>query len=67
MTRGRYATRFWLGVLVGLVIPGVLLSIALSIDEPGPWPAAIAGATALVGLFSYEDAYIRAGQSVPLS
>ena len=29
--------------------------------------AACAGAAALFGMFAYEDAYVRAGQSVPLS
>lgn len=68
MTRGRYATRFWLGgILVGLAVPAALLSVALAVADPGPWPAGLAGVAALVGLFAYEDAYVRAGQSVPLS
>jgi Fe-S-cluster-containing dehydrogenase component/formate-dependent nitrite reductase membrane component NrfD len=68
MTRGTYAARFWFGgVLIGLVVPAALLAVALAVDDPGPWPAAAAGAAALVGLFAYEDAYVRAGQSVPLS
>jgi Fe-S-cluster-containing dehydrogenase component/formate-dependent nitrite reductase membrane component NrfD len=68
MTRGRYASRFWLGgVLAGLVVPAVLLIVAVAVDNPSPWPAALAGVAALAGLFAYEDAFVRAGQSVPLS
>lgn len=69
MTRGRYAGRFWLGgVLLGLIVPVVSVSVALAADGgAGDALAAIAGLTALIGLFAYEDAYVRAGQSVPLS
>jgi Fe-S-cluster-containing dehydrogenase component/formate-dependent nitrite reductase membrane component NrfD len=68
MTRGAYARQFWLGgVLVGLVVPAVLLVVALATDTTSPWLAAVAGAAALLGMFAYEDAYVRAGQSVPLS
>jgi hypothetical protein len=68
MTRGRYAGQFWFGgVLNGLVVPALLLVLSLAVDSPGPWPAALAGVAALFGLFAYEDAYVRAGQSVPLS
>ena len=69
MTKGAYATRFWLGgVFCGLVIPLLANSIALATDgNTSIALTAVAGASALVGLFCYEDAYVRAGQSVPLS
>jgi Fe-S-cluster-containing dehydrogenase component/formate-dependent nitrite reductase membrane component NrfD len=68
MTRGAYASQFWFGgVLNGIVVPAVLLVIAIATDTSSPWPAACAGAAALFGMFAYEDAYVRAGQSVPLS
>jgi Fe-S-cluster-containing dehydrogenase component/formate-dependent nitrite reductase membrane component NrfD len=67
MTRGRYATRFWvLGVVVGLAVPAALL-VAVLAGFGGAPVAAVAGAATLVGLFGYEDAFVRAGQSVPLS
>ena len=67
MTRGRYARQFWAGgVLVGLVIPAVLVGIALQTDS-GPVPGALAGISAVVGMWFYEDSFVRAGQSVPLS
>lgn len=68
MTRGTYAGQFWFGgVLNGIVVPTALLVFALATDVTSPWPAACAGAAAMFGLFAYEDAYVRAGQSVPLS
>jgi Fe-S-cluster-containing dehydrogenase component/formate-dependent nitrite reductase membrane component NrfD len=68
MTRGKYAGQFWFGgILDGLLVPAALLVFALAADTTSPWPAACAGAAALFGLFAYEDAYVRAGQSVPLS
>jgi hypothetical protein len=33
----------------------------------GTAAAALAGLAALIGLAGYEDAFVRAGQSVPLS
>jgi Fe-S-cluster-containing dehydrogenase component/formate-dependent nitrite reductase membrane component NrfD len=68
MTRGQYAGQFWFGgILNGIVVPATLLVFALASDTTSPWPAACAGAAALFGMFAYEDAYVRAGQSVPLS
>lgn len=68
LTRGAYARRFWIGgVLAGIVLPAVIVTVTLAADTASPWPSAVAGALALVGLFAYEDAFVRAGQSVPLS
>ncbi|MGH9135364.1 MAG: 4Fe-4S dicluster domain-containing protein [Ilumatobacteraceae bacterium] len=67
MTKGRHATRFWAGgVATGLVVPAVLISIAVGAGAGATLPA-IAGVLAIAGLFWYEDAFVRAGQSVPLS
>ena len=67
MTKGAYAQRFWLGgVLAGLIAPIVLIALALNGTAPQGL-GAVAAICALVGLFSYEDAFVRAGQSVPLS
>ena len=68
MTRGRYARQFWWGgVIVGLVVPALLVIIALAADIAGPALPAAAAVAALAGMFAYEDAFVRAGQSVPLS
>ena len=67
MTRGRYARRFWAGgVALGLIVPTVAVIVALAVDSPPALPAA-AGLCALVGMWCYEDSFVRAGQSVPLS
>ena len=68
MTAGTYRTQFWTGgVLIGLVIPfiAVLMTFASGLDSP-VLPA-VGGLAAIVGLYFYEDAFVRAGQSVPLS
>ncbi len=68
MTKGRYAKQFWWGgIVLGLLVPGALVIISLSTDTSNPLLAAIAGVAALVGMFAYEDSFVRAGQSVPLS
>jgi formate-dependent nitrite reductase membrane component NrfD len=68
MTRGPYAYRFWLGgVVLGQVVPAALAVVVLT---GGPAPtatSAIAGLAAVAGLAAFEDAFVRAGQSVPLS
>jgi hypothetical protein len=66
MTVGSYARLFWGGsVLLGHVVPLALVAIYLA---GGP-DSAFEGAAllALIGLLAYEHAWIKAGQSVPLS
>lgn len=68
MTRGRYRTRFWIGgVLVGIVMPAALVLLALAASAAPAGLSAVAGVLAVAGLFAYEDSFVRAGQSVPLS
>ena len=51
--------------MIGLAVLFALALIAIGADSV---PAAAgAGAAALVGMWFYEDSFIRAGQSVPLS
>ncbi len=67
MTHGTYRKQFWLGgVGIGLIAPAVLVILSIASDA-GPAIPALAGALALVGMFAYEDSFVRAGQSVPLS
>jgi Fe-S-cluster-containing dehydrogenase component/formate-dependent nitrite reductase membrane component NrfD len=68
MIKGKYAAQFWFGgILNGIVVPAGLLTFSLASDTTTPWVAAFAAVAALFGMFAYEDAFIRAGQSVPLS
>lgn len=68
MTRGAYASRFWFGgIALGLAIPAILVIISIANHGTAAVVPAIAGLAALIGMFGYEDAYVKAGQSVPLS
>ena len=67
MMRGPQASWFWAGVLLGIVIPAVLLIIDRAGDVATPALAAVAGVSAVIGMFLAETAFVRAGQSVPLS
>jgi Fe-S-cluster-containing dehydrogenase component/formate-dependent nitrite reductase membrane component NrfD len=65
MAYGRYKSDFWIGTtlsILGGMLPG------LAIIELVSTPVGVAGAPlALVGLMLYENAYVQAGQSVPLA
>jgi Fe-S-cluster-containing dehydrogenase component len=60
ITRG-WAGRFW-GVVVVL---GIVLPLGLGLV--GPYSAVAAALCALAGLWVYEDLWVKAGQSIPLS
>ncbi len=61
ITRGPWRRRFWGAVVVG----GLGLPIALAFV--GPLWAVGAALLALIGLWVYEDLWVKAGQSIPLS
>ena len=60
MTKGYYSKYFWLGVVIGSVIPIVMLNAY-------PDFALIAGGCALIGIFLTEFVRIRVPQIIPLS
>jgi Fe-S-cluster-containing dehydrogenase component/formate-dependent nitrite reductase membrane component NrfD len=65
MVRGRYRNDFWMGTilsLVGALIPWLALLGALS-----PTMGVAGAPLAVMGLMLYENAYVQAGQSVPLA
>jgi predicted membrane protein len=65
MTHGRYQVRFVSGVILGV---GVAALLAVLVLTTGSAVAGVVGGLAAVaGLVAYEDAFVRAGQSVPLS
>ncbi|RMH82775.1 MAG: 4Fe-4S ferredoxin [Actinomyces sp.] len=66
MVAGAQKGRFRIGIVVGMLVPAALAVVALAADTSTLVPA-LAGLCALVGMWFYEDAYVRAGQSVPLS
>ena len=65
MVNGRYKSDFWIGMMLSMlggVIPWLALSGVISTS------LGVAGAPlALMGLMLYENAYVQAGQSVPLA
>jgi len=66
MTRGVYAREWWLGgQLLGVAVP-VLLG-ALYLGGAGLWVGALGGIAATAGVWFVDDAFVKAGQSVPLS
>jgi formate-dependent nitrite reductase membrane component NrfD len=62
ITRGSLRHVFWGGVIAG----GTLLPALLLIPASGA-TSVLAGVLALVGLYLWEDCWVRAGQAVPLS
>jgi Fe-S-cluster-containing dehydrogenase component/formate-dependent nitrite reductase membrane component NrfD len=67
MTEGEHSNWFLSGQVFGIFVPVVLINVALATDTTSPIIAAVAGVSALVGMWLAETAFVRAGQSVPLS
>ena len=66
LTHGDQGQKFRTWLALGLALPCLLLIAAL-LTGSSALVAALAGLSAMAGMFAYEDAYVRAGQSVPLS
>ena len=65
MVHGRYRSDFWLGTIlsaIGGLVPWLALFNVIS-----PTMGVVGAPLALVGLMLYENAYVQAGQSVPLA
>ncbi len=67
MSRGEHAPLFWGGLAVGAIVPIAIGIAVLLADSPPATLGAIGGLCALIGMFVSETAFLRAGQSVPLS
>jgi formate-dependent nitrite reductase membrane component NrfD len=66
LTRGAYRARFWGGVvLAGTVLPMITLIAGAVLDATSLMT--LAALLALAGLWLWEDLWVKAGQSVPLS
>jgi Fe-S-cluster-containing dehydrogenase component/formate-dependent nitrite reductase membrane component NrfD len=62
ITDGPWRVAFWGGAVVaGTLTPAALLLFA------APVPTALAALLALLGLYFYDDCWVKAGQAVPLS
>ena len=68
MTKGAHAREWWLGgQVIGVVAPLVLGVVFLAGAGTPVWVAQLGGMAALVGIWFADDAFVKAGQSVPLS
>ena len=68
LTRGAYSREWWWGGhAVGVVLPLVLGIAFLAGSDDLWWLAGLGGLAAMAGIWCADDAYVRAGQSVPLS
>ena len=66
VTRGGYRGHFWLGVvLAGTVAPIALVVADLALTLPAL--SQLAAILTLAGLWLWEDLWVKAGQSIPLS
>jgi Fe-S-cluster-containing dehydrogenase component/formate-dependent nitrite reductase membrane component NrfD len=66
MVRGPYARLFWAGI-VAAVVAAMLAGLAIGGGDGATALAAAAALLAIAAVALYEDAFVRAGQSVPLS
>ncbi|GMQ86504.1 MAG: polysulfide reductase NrfD [Acidimicrobiia bacterium] len=65
MTRGAFATEWWSGLALAAVVPLVL---AMAVLGGGTvWLGALGGLAGMAGIWLMDDAFVKAGQSVPLS
>ena len=70
MVKGKHSSLFWGGLIIGAIIPLVLGIICVSVlpsSSAAVGIGVLAGVLALIGMFLSETAFVRAGQSVPLS
>ena len=65
MTRGEFAVEWWRGQLLVVIVPVVAAALVLSGGTV--LTGALGGVAAMVGVFLADDAFVKAGQSVPLS
>ena len=65
MVRGRYKSDFWIGIALSF-FGGLLPSLAI-LGYLSPSLGVAGAPLALVGMMLYENAYVQAGQSVPLA
>jgi Fe-S-cluster-containing dehydrogenase component/Ni/Fe-hydrogenase subunit HybB-like protein len=66
MTRGAFARQWWWGgQVLGVLIP-VSFGIGTLSGSPA-WVAGLGGLAAAAGIWFADDAFVKAGQSVPLS
>ena len=66
ITRGGYRGRFWAGVVLGGIVAPIVVVLA-NADAASALFNGLVASLALAGLWLWEDLWVKAGQSVPLS
>ena len=67
LVKGQYRFQFWgLAIGIGFAAP-IVLSALFLFWQPSLWLAIVSAVLVLAGLLCYEDAWVKAGQVVPLS
>ena len=68
LKRGALSKLFWGGaMLLGIVAPFVLFAVSNALPEYATELKVIAAALAIVGMWIFEDLWVKAGQAPPLS
>jgi ferredoxin/formate-dependent nitrite reductase membrane component NrfD len=68
MTRGRYRSYFWAGILLPLLGIAGLIMAGAGVSVMTAFPMLFVSLfVLLIGMMLYEHAYVQAGQSVPLA
>ena len=65
MTKGEFASRWWRGQFLVVAVP--IVAGALVLAGGTIVTGAVGGIAAMIGVFLVDDAFVKAGQSVPLS
>ena len=65
LTRGAFSAEWWSGLALSAVVP-VVLGVAV-LAGGTVWFGALGGVAGMVGIWLVDDAFVKAGQSVPLS
>ncbi len=65
MVRGRFKNDFWMGMILSFA-GGLIASLAV-LGALAPTMGIAGAPLALIGMMLYENAYVQAGQSVPLA
>ncbi len=65
LTRGRFARQWWMGQILAVMVP---IAAVWAVQAGGAVVVgAVGGLAAMTGVFLADDAFVKAGQSVPLS
>ena len=65
MTRGEFATEWWRGQFLAVLVP--IIAGGLVLGGGTALTGVAGGLAAMAGVFLADDAFVKAGQSVPLS